>query len=224
MRSRFLRTPTPQARKQAAPTAEGRGRFIVFEGIDGSGKSTAARRVAAHLQGEGVNVFLTQEPTDTPAGKAVRAAIDEDADPVSTTLLFLADRIQHCLVLEERLARGQTVVCDRFLHSTLAYQAVTLEGRMRDPMQWLRGLHEHVSLRPDHVVLLDLPAKAAVERVAGRGERDPFEKAEFLERVRGNYLHMAKADAELFTVVDGAAPEDAVFQAALDAVAESVPT
>lgn len=223
MRSRFLRTPGQQTRKHGAATAaEGRGRFIVFEGIDGSGKSTTARRVAAHLQAEGVDVFLGQEPTDTAAGRAVRAAVEEQADPVSTTLLFVADRIQHCAVLEEHLARGRTVVLDRFLHSTLAYQSATLGDRMRDPMGWLRGLHEHVPLRPDRVVLLDLPAETAVARATERGSTDPFEKVGFLERVRSTYLMLAKAEPDLFEVVDASAPEETVFQAALAAVAPSV--
>lgn len=230
MRSRYLRTntkQTPQApvgspkkdeategQHGAAPS--GRGRFIVFEGIDGSGKSTVARRVAAHLQSEGVEVHLTQEPTETAAGLAVRAAIEEHADPISTTFLFVADRIQHQAELEARLAGGETVVCDRYLHSTLAYQSVTLKDAVTSPMEWLQDLHEHVALRPDVVVLLDLPVDVAVSRVASRGASDPFEKEAFLKQVRQAYLALAEADPDLFLVVDATGSEDAVFESALE--------
>ncbi len=197
-----------------------RGRFIVFEGIDGSGKSTVSRRVAGHLAERGEDVHWTMEPTDTAAGRAVRAAIEGRHEPVSTTLLFVADRIQHAHALESRLADGQTVVCDRYLHSTLAYQGVTLAGRpdVPDPTAWLRDLHAHVALRPDRVVLLDLPAEAALARAEARGATDPFEKVDFLERVRAAYLDLAAAEPERIRVVDAAGTPDAVFARALDAV------
>ncbi len=195
-----------------------RGRFIVFEGIDGSGKSTVSKRVAEQLRAEGVDVHETMEPTDTAAGQAVRAAIEGRHDPVGTTLLFVADRIEHAKELERRLAAGQTVVCDRYWHSTLAYQSVTLADRMQNPMAWLKNLHEHVELRPDCVLLLDLPAATAVARAEARGATDPFEKVEFLEAVRQAYLGLAAAEPDTVRVVDAAGAPEAVLEAALAAL------
>ncbi len=202
----------------ASPRQPVRGRFIVFEGIDGSGKSTVSRRVAEHLEGSNANIHWTLEPTDTAAGKAVRAAIEGRHDPIGTTLLFVADRIEHAKDIEARLEAGQTVICDRYWHSTLAYQSVTLKGRMESPMAWLQGLHDSITLRPDRVVLLDLPAKTAVARAEARGTTDPFEKVEFLESVRSAYLDLAKAEPDVVRVINAGQSPDAVFAAALAAL------
>ncbi len=186
----------------------GQGRFIVFEGIDGSGKSTAMRRVAGQLHEAGHDVVTTREETDTWMGEAVRRSIADRADPWATLHLFLADRAAHVAQIQEHLDAGQHVLCDRFLHSTLAYQSVTLADALTDPIAHLRALHAPWCIHPDHVVLLDLSAEVAVSRATDRGATTPYEKVEFLELVRAAYLDLA--DADDFLVVDATQSADDV--------------
>src|SRR5688572_26645003 len=136
--------------RAAAPR---RGRFIVFEGIDGSGKSTTLASVAAALRNEGHDVVETREETSAETGQWVKRSIAEKWDPLATSFLFAADRARHVQEIRQDLDRGATVLCDRFLHSTLAYQSVTLEGRMTDPVGFLRRIHEGWCPEPDRVLL-----------------------------------------------------------------------
>lgn len=200
-----------------------RGTFVTFEGIDGSGKSTAIGRVAKALAEEGVQATRTREETDSWLGEAVRRAVAERADPLATTYLFLADRAQHALDLDERLGAGQHVLCDRYLHSTLAYQSVTLQGRVADPRAFLRGLHVPVGLEPDHVLLFDVPAETAVGRIRDRGATTPYEKVAFLEKVRAAYLALAKADDRIH-VLDASRDLDDVVAEATDMVRDWLKT
>lgn len=193
-----------------------RGRFIVFEGIDGSGKSTALKRVAGALHDAGHDVVTTREETDTWRGEAVRRAIQEKADPWTTLHLFLADRAAHVAEIRGHLDAGQTVLCDRFMHSTLAYQSVTLADQLDDATAHLRSLHDPWCMVPDGVVLLDLDPAVAVARAEDRGATTPYEKVEFLERVRSAYLELAASDR--FAVVDADRSPDAVAADALAAV------
>lgn len=189
------------------------GRFIVFEGIDGSGKSTALQAVAKSMPA----AWVTREETDTPYGEAVRAAIQARAPPLTTAFLFLADRAQHVPEIQKHLEAGD-VLCDRFAHSTLAYQSVALE--MEDPMEFLRDLHRPLDLWPDHVLLFDLPAEVAVGRAESRGATTPYEKVAFLEQVRAAYLGLAQVEPERFTLIDAAQSPEQVAADCLAALAE----
>lgn len=194
------------------------GRFIVFEGIDGSGKSTAIHAVAKALRRDGMPVWSTREETPTWRGEAVRRAIQEKEDPVTTAFLFLADRAAHIPEIQEHLDAGDTVLCDRFMHSTLAYQSVTLADRIQDAQAWLRAAHEPWCPMPDHVILLALDGKTAVGRVAGRGASTNYEKAGFLDKVAAAYRGLAAADPDRFTVIDAKQPADAVAAACVAAI------
>lgn len=185
------------------------GRFITFEGIDGSGKSTAIAAVEAHLAGSGPTVWRTREETETPYGEVVRHAIQTKAPALTTAFLFLADRAQHIPEIRQHLESGD-VVCDRFAHSTLAYQSVTLAEQFEEPLEMLRDWHRPLDLWPDHVLLLDLPADVAVARAEGRGATTPYEKVAFLEEVREAYLKLAQVEAERFTIIDATQPPAAV--------------
>ncbi len=196
--------------------------FIVFEGIDGTGKSTVMGRVAKHLQEAGHGVWETAEETDTWHGAAVRRAREESLDPIATTLLFVADRAAHVAEISARRAAGDVVLCDRFVHSTLAYQSVTLEGALPDVPAWLASLHDGWCPEPDHVVLLLGDPQLCVERAARRGTTDPYEKADFLTKVQRAYQAMATADPEHFTVLDTEQGLDQVSDAAVEAVAQLV--
>ncbi|MFA5944683.1 MAG: dTMP kinase [Candidatus Thermoplasmatota archaeon] len=183
------------------PTAAGRttrgGRFIAFEGIDGSGKSSTLARVAAALRKTGVDVVETREETATERGAWVRKAIAEGWDPITTTLLFVADRAEHAKEIEAWLAAGKTVLCDRYVHSTYAYQSVTLAGRIPDPHAFLRRLHEPWCPMPDHVLLFRADPARCLDRVRKRGETTAYEKVEFLNRVQEAYLSEARSDGRI---------------------------
>jgi dTMP kinase len=191
-----------------------RGRFIVFEGIDGSGKSTAIRTVADALDRD--DVVVTREETESWRGDAVRRHIDERGDPWATLHLFLADRAAHVPEIMAHLAAGKHVLCDRFLHSTLAYQSVTLAGQMDDPVDHLRSLHEPWCIAPDHVILFDLSPEIALERIHGRGDTTPYEKVDFLTKVRSSYHKLATTDG--FTILDASRAAAEVSAEALDTV------
>lgn len=192
--------------------------LITFEGIDGTGKSTTIANVAAALRAQGHIVHATREETEGPTGEAVRRSIREHWDPLATTFLFVADRANHLADLRPRLEAGDVVLCDRFVHSTYAYQSVTLQGKVSDPMAFLRRLHDGWCPMPDHVILLTCDPATAVQRTEKRGSTTPYEKVEFLTRVQARYLDMAKTDPQRFTVIDTARPKDEVSADALGAV------
>ncbi len=178
-----------------------RGLFVVFEGIDGCGKSTQARRVARERDAR-----FVFEPGDTPVGIDLRRWILDAATPMTPAteaLLLLADRAHHVhSVIEPALASGRSVVADRFYASTLAYQGY---GRGVD-LDELRAATDLAigDCRPDLTILIDLTPSLALEREA-RDESDRFEIAEagFHDRVRQGYLELAGEDVDGWFVVDG---------------------
>jgi dTMP kinase len=200
------------------PTPAPTPRFVAFEGIDGSGKSTALRHAADALRRRGERVWATREETDGPTGELVRRSIAEHWPPVATAFQFLADRARHAHEIEARLAAGERVLCDRFLHSTLAYQAVTLAGVLPEPRAWLRGLHDGWCPMPDRVVLFNSDPAKAVSRIAARGAATAYEKAAFLGKVRAEYLALAREEPERFVVLDADAPMGVLAQRALAAL------
>ncbi len=196
-----------------------RGRFVVFEGVDASGKSTQARRVA-----DDHDARFTFEPGDTALGAELRRwLLDASApmSPVTESLLMLADRSHHAAtVIEPALAAGQSVVSDRYWASSIAYQGY---GRGVD-LALLRAATELAigACQPDVTILLDVPVAIANERRL-RDHRDRFESADvtFHERVRAGYLELAAADPANWRVVDGAGDFAAVSDA-VDAVLAEV--
>lgn len=188
-----------------------RGLFVVFEGIDGCGKTFQARRVATAR-----GAHFTFEPGDTPLGAQLRHwLLDAGTSmvPATEALLMLADRSHHVhTVIEPTLEEGRDVVADRFFASTLAYQGY---GRGVD-LDELRAATDLAigACRPDLTVLLDLSPEQANERRT-RDARDRFESAdlEFHERVRESYLAMAAQDPEGWFVVDGSRSPDEVSAA-----------
>src|SRR3989442_5900677 len=131
-----------------------RGRFITFEGIDGSGKTTIVHRIEPEFRKRGYTVVLTSEPTRTWLGDAVRKSYEDDVGPVAETFLFLADRARHTDEIRTRLPAGAIVVSDRYADSTYAYQGARLEGIVKDPIRWLRRVRAPAVPEPH---LTDLP-------------------------------------------------------------------
>jgi dTMP kinase len=201
-------------------TVAAKARFIALEGPDGAGKSLQAVRLADALGGVGRQVTLTREPGGTPLGESIRALLLDadtaDRSPEVDALLFNAARAQLVRdVIRPALGRGEVVVCDRFADSTLAYQGygsgLSLDG--------LRQMERFATagLRPDLVVLLDLPVRDALARRASgapegltRFERSSAHDAAFHERVRQGYLELAAAEPERWRIVDAARDADDV--------------
>ena len=178
------------------------GRLIAFEGIDGSGKSSTLDRVARALAKEGHDVVATREETPTERGEWVRKSIAGHWDPLTTTFLFLADRAQHVREMKGWLASGKTVLCDRYVHSTYAYQGLTLRGSVADPRRFLQALHEGWCPLPDKVLLFKADPARCFDRVRKRGQTTSYEKVQFLEQVQGAYLEEARRDPTRFHVLD----------------------
>lgn len=164
-----------------------KGVLIVLEGIDGSGKSTQARRLVGALRRAGVDTAFFREPTRGPWGRLIRSKASR---PRSLTaeeelFLFLLDRGDNVARnLRPALKRKQAVVLDRYFFSTIAYQGARGIGRDR-----IRRLNERFAPRPDLVFILDVPPERGLGRIKGRRRREPlFERRAFLRRVRRNFL------------------------------------
>ncbi|WP_350347425.1 dTMP kinase [Agromyces sp. G08B096] len=192
-----------------------RGLFITLEGGDGSGKSTQAELLRDWLTAEGRTVVRTREPGGTDVGVEIRELVLHhrgDIDPRAEALLYAADRAHHVATLvRPALARGEVVVQDRYLDSSVAYQGA---GRVLDPVE-VRRLSEWATggLLPDLTVLLDLDAETARTRLDAartRYDRLEAEASEFHDRVRRAYLDLARDEPDRFLVVDAARPVEEI--------------
>jgi len=194
--------------------ADGRGRFITFEGPEGAGKTTQAARLEATLRMRGLPVLATREPGGTALGERIREVLlapsTEAIDPLADALLFNAARRQLVAeVIEPALAAGTTVICARFADSTRAYQGYG--GGL--PLAELGRLEAVATggLRPDRTILLDLPVEIGLARKAP-DDRTRFETSydlSFHQRVRNGFMAMAAAEASRFVVIDASGdPED----------------
>ncbi|MET4099319.1 dTMP kinase [Agrococcus sp. UYP10] len=184
------------------------GAFITLEGGDGSGKSTQAGMLQAWLEGEGRTVVRTREPGGTELGVEIRRLVQHTEGhvaPRAEALLYAADRAHHVATLvRPALERGEVVLQDRYLDSSVAYQGAGREldgGQIRDLSLWAAD-----GLLPDLTILLDLDPAAGRERMAAR-EDAPYDRLEeageaFALRVRQAYLELAAAEPDRFAVVD----------------------
>jgi dTMP kinase len=190
-------------------------RFITFEGIDGSGKSTQARRLAATLQARGVDVVLTREPGGSPGAEEIRRLLVEGDphrwSPETETLLFTAARRDHLeKTILPALDAGRTVVSDRFADSTRVYQGA-VRSDARDLVDTLHRLM--IGRDPDLTFVIDMdPAMALTRGLARRSGEDRFEEfgPEFQERLREGFLALARANPGRCVLIDGNRPEDDV--------------
>ncbi len=167
-----------------------KGKFIVFEGIDGSGKSSQMRLLAQYLGDRGVRVHLTCEPTQSPIGSLLRDCLTGklDTDERTIAALFAADRLHHIYGREDgilaRLDAGESVLCDRFYFSSLAYNGGMAES------EWVKQLNTPAmnACVPDLVVFIDLTPEDAMARILRRGKTDRYESVGLLEKIRTGYL------------------------------------
>ena len=187
-------------------------RFITFEGIDGAGKSTHIEAVAQRLRDAGATLVCTREPGGTALAERLREVIlHATMDALTEALLVFAARRDHLqAVIVPALARGDTVLCDRFTDATFAYQgagrgvSTTLLADLESAVQGV--------LQPDLTLWFDLPAALAAERRAQARSADRFEAQdlEFFTRVRGGYEARAAAAPQRFARIDAALDRDAV--------------
>ncbi len=175
------------------------GCFITFEGIDGSGKTTISQEVYSRLRKKKRDIILTREPTDTWRGAMVTKATEENCNPLTIALLFMADRNEHVVQIRRWLEKKSVVLCDRYMDSTFAYQTAQLSQEMKNPLGWLQAIHHLFYLEPDLTFLFVIEPQKALQRI--NRKRSAFEKKEFLERVQKNYLALTKNDKR-FIVLD----------------------
>ena len=190
----------------------GRGAFLSFEGIDGSGKSTQARLLAAALCETGASVTLTREPGGSPGAEEIRRLVLEgDADrwsPQTELLLFTAARRDHLeKTIRPAVARGEVVITDRFADSTRMYQGLT-RGNLAAEVDALHALM--IGIEPDLTFLIDIPPEAGLARATARaGAEMRFEGMglEVQSRARNGFLALSARHPARFRVIDGHRPE-----------------
>ena len=201
------------------------GRFIVFEGIDGSGTSTQSRRLAEALRERGSECHLTFEPTANTIGTVIRNLIEGTTplphDPAQAkrllAMLFAADRLDHLDApgsgIRARLDRGEDVVLARYVLSSLAY-----EGEESNELELVTTLNAPFPA-PDLTVYLSCPVDIALERINSTRDRvDVFENTEKLSRVKANYERSIKGYAGRVLTLEATLPADAIAAAILEAL------
>ena len=187
------------------------GAFIVFEGGEGAGKSTQAAALAELLEARGRSVVRTREPGGTPAAEAIRAILLDPAfaglDDRAEALLFAAARGDHAQrVIRPALRRGDVVVCDRFMDSSMAYQGIA-RGLGADVVANL-SLWATDGLIPDLTVVMDIDPQVGLGRVSSP-DRLESEPLEWHRRVREGFVEIARRDPRRYLVLDaGRPPED----------------
>jgi dTMP kinase len=195
-------------------------RFIVLEGGDGTGRSTQLREIAAAFERAGIAYWATSEPTDRPEGLLIRRILSGELprDPGTLARLFAADRNEHLKAPDgilERLGRGEIVVCDRYILSSLAYQGVACGPEL--PAELNAGFP-----LPELLVYFDLPAKESIKRMGNRDVLDIYEELPFQERVRASYrdaLSAYSATGMKIVRVDASRSVEEVSRIILDAIA-----
>lgn len=202
--------------------------FITFEGGEGAGKSTQARALHQRLSSKGIPALLTHEPGGTPLGRKVRRWLKGernneagDVDPLAELLLFNASRAELVSnVIQPALKSGVTVICDRFYHSTVAYQGYG-RGLSIDLIEAVNNIATG-GLKPDLTVFLDLTIEHGLSR---KKIRDRFEQEEpdFHNRVRQGYLMIVKKDPERWLVIDGSLPKKEIESLILERIGQLLP-
>ena len=197
--------------------------FITFEGGEGSGKSTQVRLLEAKLKAEGGNPVVTREPGGTPEGEAIRNILvngkPDSLSPQSETLLNYAARDLHLRrLIRPALASGQTVICDRFMDSTRAYQAIAGGA----PLSLIDLLEAEIVANtiPDRTLIFDLDPELGLARARSRGGADRFEQKglAFHQRLRQGFLEIASKNPGRCRIIDASQEVDLVAHAVWQAI------
>ncbi len=194
-----------------------KGRFIVFEGIDGSGKTTQVQLLADFLRSRGIETVVTAEPTDLPTGKELRAALSgkKKKSECEMAALFVLDRIAHNNDKENGIRalveKGVYVICDRYYYSTLAYQGMSTD------YAWVKEMNLSCPdiMKPDLCIYLDLLPSQSLERIRkGRESVEIYETEEILARVRNTFMTVIDdlKETENIAVVDAYRPINSIAE------------
>lgn len=187
--------------------------FIVLEGLDGSGTTTQLELLEECLASLSIPFFSTFEPTKRKTGRLIRQILkgEEKAHPDTVAFLFAADRNEHLYDPDDgiisHLSRGELVICDRYLFSSLAYQSVTAD------FDFIWSLNLHFPL-PSYLFFLDAPVHICMQRLSGREDKEIFEHSEFQENVLKGYrktLKRFKNNPFHIHTIDGILPREKVF-------------
>jgi len=186
-----------------------KGKFIVFEGLDGCGSSTHSDVLTKRLLKENISVAQTQEPTDNVLGGALRGALTKEwsIPKEGLQLLFSADRSHHIhRFIEPNINKGTNVICDRYMYSTFAYGSLNIPD-----IQWLKDMNKFF-LVPDIVVLLKVSPKECIRRIhSTRAEVEMFEEVKQLEKIWQEYQKLANENNN-FVIIDADRPKDEVAE------------
>lgn len=207
-----------------------KGKFITFEGIDGSGKSTQLRMLADVLRERGVDILITREPGGTPLGRRLREAFletEETVAPMAELLSFAADRAQHVeFLIKPSIADGRVVISDRYSDATFAYQGAGrgfTEEQVNSVIELATG-----GLKPDLTLFFDITVEEAIRRMTVRPEahakrnRMDEETAEFYGRVRESYLGIASREPERFKIIEAGRSVEAIHADVVAMVTELI--
>lgn len=199
-------------------------KFIVFEGIDGAGKTTQIKLLCSALESLGIKCKTTVEPTELPSGRLLRRALSGELKktPIEMAEMFAADRVLHNTDPEEGISRmladGYTVISDRYYYSSLAYQGAALGY---DTVARLNLENKDIR-RPDICIFLDLTPEKSLERIGGRGEsKEIYENFDYLTRTRAMFFDVfekLRQNGENIVVIDASGTVDEVAKAVLGAV------
>lgn len=193
------------------------GKFIVFEGIDGAGKTTQLKKLEQHLKQQNISFYLTKEPTDGPIGSLIRNVLNKrlQLDERTMAALFLADRLDHIQnpvngMLQAQKA-GKLVISDRYYLSSYAYHSAYV------PMDWVIAANSECAklMRPDIIFFLDISPEDSLERIRKtRAFFDLYETKDRLTQVRSNYYKAIGAvkSTENIVILDATQPEEKLFQ------------
>lgn len=196
-------------------------KFIVFEGIDGSGKTTQINKLYEALSERGILAEATREPTDGAIGKLLREYLTgkKQTDNRAIAALFAADRLDHITCeggITDTLNKGTTLLCDRYYLSSYAYQSIDCGT------DWTIDINRIAAetARPDLHIFLDVPAEQSMERVTNRGETELFEQLERQKQIRDNFFKLFELlkDKENILVIDGTKDPDSIAAEILSAV------
>ncbi|MFB6150473.1 MAG: dTMP kinase [Haloarculaceae archaeon] len=196
--------------------------LVTLEGLDGSGKTSAAERLR-ESDAVPADAVFTREHTETWYGEAVQRSIeDPDADALAELFLYTADHAAHLTeTVRPALSEGRVVVSDRYSDSRYAYQGATIAGHphldVEDPVGYVRRVHEPWTRPPDATVYLDVDPETGARRA---GATNKMETVDFLERVRENYERLVDDDPDRFVRVDATRPRAEVADAVERAVAD----
>jgi len=182
-----------------------KAKFITLEGIEGSGKTSSIKSITDLLDKKNISYVVTREPGGSSIGKELRAILldpETEISPEVELLLMLSDRKDHVeKIILPNLEKGNWVVSDRFMDSSIAYQG----GGRQLGKKLIISLSEYLNLpQPDLTLLFDLPVETSLSRVKARGELDRFEKEEleFHKRIRNTYLDLAKNNSNRIKIID----------------------